>query len=189
MMNISRDPLLDGLSGLATPAPRGLIDQVAARWVRAPGPVGELAVAFTDQGIAYVRPDIDAFPRSFRERFERPLLPADQPPEGLFEALASGRSTDLNFDLRGLTGFQQEVLLAAREIPRGEVRPYSWIAREIGRPRAVRAVGSALGLNPVPILIPCHRVTRSDGAVGGYVFGPEMKEMLLRAEDVDLGGP
>lgn len=78
------------------------------------------------------------------------------------------------------------MLHAAQTIPKGEVRPYAWIARQIGRPKAVRAVGSALGHNPVPLLIPCHRVTRSDGAVGDYVFGARMKETLLRAEAVDL---
>jgi len=66
------------------------------------------------------------------------------------------------------------------------VRPYGWVAREIGRPRAVRAVGSALGRNPVPVLIPCHRVVRSDGHLGNYGLGVPMKRTLLDAEGVDI---
>jgi O-6-methylguanine DNA methyltransferase len=126
------------------------------------------------------------FTLSFRQRFARPLLPAARPPAGLLPALRSGRAGDLRFDLRGLTAFQEDVLRAAQAIPRGEVRPYAWIAHQIGRPKAVRAVGSALANNPVPVLIPCHRVTRSDAVVGEYVFGTATKERLLRAERVDL---
>ena len=196
--NSNHDPLLTGLAGLAAEAPAGLMDQVVARWVRVPGPIGDLSVAFTDQGIAYVRmdgdagtagadfADVDDFADSFRRRFARPLLPADRPPAGLLPALRSGKATDLRFDLRGLTDFQADVLRAAQTIPKGQLRPYAWIARQIGRPKAVRAVGSALANNPVPVLIPCHRVTRSDGSGGEYVFGPATKERLLSIENVDL---
>jgi O-6-methylguanine DNA methyltransferase len=181
-----RDPLLAGLAALVADAPDGLLDRIAARWVRVPGPIGELDVAFTDQGIVYVHETVAGFAESFRKRFGRPLLPAAKPPAGLVPALRTGRSSGLRLDLRGLSDFQRDVLLAARAIPRGEVRPYAWIAERIGRPRAVRAVGTALGGNPVPLLIPCHRVTRSDGGVGEYVFGPAAKERLLAAEGVDL---
>jgi O-6-methylguanine DNA methyltransferase len=74
------------------------------------------------------------------------------------------------------------------EVPAGEVRTYTWIAREIGRPAAVRAVGSALGRNPVPLLIPCHRVVRSDGTVSDYIFGAPVKRALLRREGADPEG-
>ncbi|HEU5155655.1 MAG TPA: methylated-DNA--[protein]-cysteine S-methyltransferase [Streptosporangiaceae bacterium] len=205
--NSNHDPLLTELAGLTAAPPAGLLDRVVARWVRVPGPIGDLSVAFTDQGIAYVRlDDADSadsadsgaptgfadpsaptgFADDFRRRFARPLLPADRPPAGLVPALRSGKTNDLKFDLRGLTAFQTDVLRAARTIPKGQIRPYAWIAEQIGRPKAVRAVGSALAHNPVPVLIPCHRVTRSDGAVGEYVFGSSAKERLLRAENVDL---
>jgi O-6-methylguanine DNA methyltransferase len=186
------DLLTMELGALATDAPAGLLDRVAARWVRVPGPVGDLYVATTDQGIAYVRMDAavadeDAsFAASFRKQFGRPLLPASRPPAGLATALRTGNAAGLRFDLRGSTEFDQAVLRTALTIPRGEIRPYSWVARQIGRPRAVRAVGSALGRNPVPVLIPCHRVTRSDGRIGDYVFGSPVKESLLRAEHVNL---
>jgi len=78
------------------------------------------------------------------------------------------------------------VLGATRTIPVGETRPYGWVAREVGNPRAVRAVASVLARNPVPLLVPCHRVVRADGAVGRYLFGTEHKENLLRGENTNL---
>ncbi|WP_043624981.1 methylated-DNA--[protein]-cysteine S-methyltransferase [Nonomuraea candida] len=182
---MTQDPLLTGLAALAAEPPEALLDRIAARWVRVPAPIGELAVAFTDHGVAYVHAG-EGFAEAYRKRFGRPLLPAARPPAGLLPALRTGRTAGLPLDLRGMSDFQRDVLEAARTIPRGEVRPYSWIAARVGRPRAVRAVGTALGRNPVPLLVPCHRVTRSDGAVGDYVFGAAAKERLLLAEGVDL---
>ncbi|HEU5027725.1 MAG TPA: methylated-DNA--[protein]-cysteine S-methyltransferase [Spirillospora sp.] len=182
------DALLEGLAGLAADAPPALLDRIAARRVEVDGPLEHLRVAFTDRGVAYLRAGLDEeeFAAAFRERFARPLLPADAPPAGLVPALRTGRLGDLPLDLRGLSGFEAAVLRAAATIPRGQTRPYAWVARRAGRPKAVRAVGSALGRNPVPLLIPCHRVTRSDGSLGEYVFGAAAKERLLRAEDVDV---
>ncbi|MUN37549.1 methylated-DNA--[protein]-cysteine S-methyltransferase [Actinomadura litoris] len=180
--------LTSGLAGLAADAPAGLLDRIAARRVSVPGPLEDLQVAFTDHGVAFLRAGMDepAFTAAFRARFARPLLPADRPPAGLVPALRTGRLAGLPLDLRGLTDFEAAVLRATATIPRGQTRPYAWVARQAGSPRAVRAAGSALGRNPVPLLIPCHRVTRSDGAVGDYVFGAEAKARLLRAENVDL---
>ena len=94
--------------------------------------------------------------------------------------------SQLRYDLSGLTEFEQAVLRKTLEIPRGEVRTYSWVAREIGRPRAVRAVGTALANNPIPILIPCHRVVRSDGVIGQYgAGGPEAKFRILSEEGAE----
>jgi O-6-methylguanine DNA methyltransferase len=92
----------------------------------------------------------------------------------------------LRVDLRGLSAFERAVLQKALEIPHGEMRSYAWIAREISHPKAVRAVGTALEHNPVPLLIPCHRIGRSDGRLGGYVFGSETKRAMLQAEGVDV---
>jgi O-6-methylguanine DNA methyltransferase len=90
-------------------------------------------------------------------------------------------------DLVGLTPFQQRVLEEIREIPRGEVRPYTWVAREIGFPGAARAVGTALRKNPIPLLIPCHRVIRSEGSLGAHsAGGAALKERILTLEGVDL---
>ena len=182
----------DALASLSTPAPPGFADTVFARWVEVDGPVGSLYVVFTDRGISHVRPaewdggDRERFLEDCRTRFGRPLRPATRPPAGLAGALKSGRGTGLQYDLRSVGDFDRAVLAKTLEIPRGEVRPYAWIAREIGHPRAVRAAGSALGRNPVPILIPCHRVVRSDGATGNYGFGPQLKVDLLHAERVNL---
>ncbi len=93
----------------------------------------------------------------------------------------------MRFDLRGLTPFSQAVLRKTLEIPRGQVRPYGWIAREIGHPAAVRAVGTALANNPIPYFIPCHRVIRTDGVIGNYGGGgPEAKRQILTLEGVQL---
>jgi O-6-methylguanine DNA methyltransferase len=153
--------------------------------------IGRLFVAYNDLGISAVMQasDADEFVQVFRLKFQRPIRPETTLPDALAQALIaqlSGRpSPDLRFDLRGLSEFERAVLLKALEIPRGEVRPYTWIAREIGRPKAVRAVGSALGSNPIPVLIPCHRVVRSDGRIGEYIFGSSNKRKLLDNEGAD----
>ncbi len=183
------------LADLAAPAPRDLTGAVFGDWARLPSPVGDLYVAFTDVGVSYIRTaesvqdDEDAFRESYRDAFARPLRRAVQPPAGLLPALRHPASAPaVPVDLRGLSPFERDVLTATRRIPPAQTRPYAWVAREIGRPRAVRAVGTALGNNPVPVLVPCHRVTRSDGALGQYVFGAAVKERLLRAEGSDVDG-
>ncbi len=85
-------------------------------------------------------------------------------------------------DLSALTGFRRAVLEAARAIPYGEVRSYGWLAQRVGRPRAARAVGQALARNPVPIVLPCHRVVGGDGGLTGFSGGLEMKRRLLQIE-------
>ncbi len=87
-------------------------------------------------------------------------------------------------DLSAAPDFQAKVLRAAGAIPFGQARPYAWVAQRIGHPRAVRAVGTALGKNPVPLIVPCHRVLKSDGGVGGYIFGTGVKQRLLGLERV-----
>jgi O-6-methylguanine DNA methyltransferase len=156
-------------------------------------PLGPVYVAYNALGISAVQraPDAASFAAAFTARRGRPIAQAAQPDAALLARLSATlrgeRPTDLRFDLRGLSEFERAVLLKALEIPRGEVRPYGWIAREIGRPRAVRAVGTALKHNPIPLLIPCHRVVRSDGALGEYALGGrEAKERVLSAEEVNL---
>lgn len=92
--------------------------------------------------------------------------------------------------MKKLTRFEWKVLSAATKIPIGETRSYQWIARTIGKPKAVRAVGQALKKNPYPVIIPCHRVIRGDGSLGGYQGknGNKKKELLLRLEkEIALG--
>src|SRR4029450_7555452 len=122
--------------------------------------------------------------------FGRPLRPPDRPPARLVaqvqRLLERGRrGTPPRYDLRGTSAFEQAVLAKAQEIPRGQVRPYAWVAGELGQPAAVRAGGAALGRNPVPVLIPCHRVVASDGRLTGYAWGVPYKRTLLAAEGAD----
>jgi O-6-methylguanine DNA methyltransferase len=138
-------------------------------------PLGPVFMAWNPRGASAVMKTTtaDEFETLFHERFHRSVRPATshaQPP-------------DKQFDLSSVTEFERAVLLKALEIPRGEVRTYGWIAAEIGRPAAVRAVGTALRKNPVPVLIPCHRVVRSDGHIGQYALGgSDAKRAILAAE-------
>ncbi len=154
-----------------------------------PSPVGPVYVARSSRGITRVSraASAAAFERQYRERFGRPAHPdASRPPAAIrtrIEDRGKPAQGEIRFDLEGLTEFEQAVLKKALEIPRGQVRPYGWIAREIGHPEAVRATGSALAKNPVPLLIPCHRVVRSDGTIGNYSMGgTRAKKRILTAE-------
>lgn len=100
-------------------------------------------------------------------------------------ALAEG-STGIPVDLSSRSAFQQRVLRATAEIKRGEVRTYAEIAASVGSPRAARAVGAAMARNPIPLLVPCHRVVPSSGGVGEYGYGAELKRELLAREGVTL---
>jgi len=157
-------------------------------------PLGLVYVAWNDHGLSAVTraESPAAFEEFARDLLGRPVYPIASAPQRLIRAmrawLAGDRRAPLAFDLRELTPFARAALLKAREIPHGEVRPYSWIAREIGRPAAVRAVGTVMARNPVPIFIPCHRVVRADGHIGAYgLGGPESKRRILDAEGLDVG--
>lgn len=91
---------------------------------------------------------------------------------------------DLPLDLQG-TPFQLAVWAALLNIPKGETLSYSQLAAKVGKPKAVRAIGSACGANPIPFLVPCHRILRSDGSLGGFAFGLMMKQALLNREKVE----
>jgi AraC family transcriptional regulator of adaptative response/methylated-DNA-[protein]-cysteine methyltransferase len=105
---------------------------------------------------------------------------------GVVAAVEQPKSApELPIDVRG-TAFQEAVWRELRRIPAGETRSYADIAAAIGQPGAVRAVGTANGANPVAVLVPCHRVIRSDGSLGGYAGGLERKKILLEAEGVKL---
>ena len=156
-------------------------------------PLGRLYVAHNEHGLSAVlyAATSNDFERAFQAELGRRAFPQEAP-EGLERTLREWLSGDLRhklrFDLRGRGAFQQAVLFKALEIPYGQIRPYSWIAREIGHPNAGRAVGTALARNPIPLFIPCHRVVRSDGYIGNYgLIGPEAKRRILEAEGVHLG--
>ncbi len=178
----------------AVQAPAGFADRVLAQvgmadsYARFETVLGDVFVAWNRLGVSAAArsASADDFEEWFRKDVGRPLVAAVASPE-LAEKIQdelSGKKR-MRFDLRGLTAFEQAVLRKTREIPRGEVRPYGWVAREIGRPAAVRAVGTALANNPIPYFIPCHRVVRTDGHIGNYGGGgPEAKKAILTLEGV-----
>ncbi|MEO8207575.1 MAG: methylated-DNA--[protein]-cysteine S-methyltransferase [Chloroflexota bacterium] len=165
---------------------------LADAWAQVASPLGTIGVAWNGRGVSWVDRGDDpvAFEGRFRASVGRPLSRAARVPERLARAvaarLAGDRRARIDLDLRGHTAFEIAVWEKALEIPRGEVRPYGWIAAEIGRPKAVRAVGTALAHNPVPLVVPCHRVVRSDGTIGQYSLGgPDAKRTVLASEGLD----
>jgi O-6-methylguanine DNA methyltransferase len=168
---------------------------LADLYARIDSPIGPLVVAWNGLGVVSVDADEadDRFEARHLTRTGRAASPVEAVPERLASAIArrlgGDRRVRIDLDLRGRTAFEQDVWHKALEIPRGEVRPYGWIAAEIGRPRAVRAVGTALGHNPVPLIVPCHRVVRTDGTIGQYSLGgPDNKRTILRSEGLDPDG-
>jgi O-6-methylguanine DNA methyltransferase len=192
------DDRAGALADLALPAPEGLADEVLVgvgledRMAPMTSPVGTLWVAWNGRGVSEVEladDGPDAIARHEARSGRRTRL-ADALPATLARAigrrLAGERRVRIPLDLRGRTEFEVAVWMKALEIPRGEVRPYGWIAREIGRPKAVRAVGTALGHNPVPLIVPCHRVVRTDGTLGQYSLGgARNKRTILATEGLD----
>jgi O-6-methylguanine DNA methyltransferase len=140
-------------------------------------PLGEATLVWSEKGLR--RLEFGTGKAEGKERrhegFERTL--------GRYFA---GKRERFNFpiDLREMTRFEKDVLEAARGIGYGETRSYSWLARRAGRPKGARAVGRALAKNPLPLVIPCHRVVRSDGSIGGFSMagGVETKRKLLELE-------
>ncbi|GAA4857563.1 methylated-DNA--[protein]-cysteine S-methyltransferase [Actinomycetospora straminea] len=184
------DPVLAALRDLAEPAPTSLAERVVDGWLRVPGPLGEVYAVVGDRGVRLLRPaafagELDAFLEDYRTRHGRPVRPAPRAPRGLLPALR-GRGEGPALDLGDLTPFAREVLAVTARIPVGQTRPYGWVAREAGRPKAVRAVGTVLARNPVPLLVPCHRVVRGDGDLGQYLSGRADKVALLEREGVEV---
>ncbi|MEA3503470.1 MAG: methylated-DNA--[protein]-cysteine S-methyltransferase [Actinomycetota bacterium] len=184
------------LAGLARPAPESTIGAVLRRtdladeYALIEGPTGPAYVAWNGRGItAFVPTEAVGSPDDFEARHPRDASFVEAPPDRLAhrleQAIETGRLGRLSVDLSSIGEFQRKVLEKCAEIPPGEIRPYGWIAREIGNPSAVRAVGTALGRNPVPVLIPCHRVVRTDGRIGSYAYGSSMKRSLLEHEGLD----
>ncbi len=155
------------------------------RWAVVPTSLGPMLVAATDRGVCRL-----AFGENgdtLAARFPRATLieGGAQFADLLCQVTAAvetpGTGDHIPIDVRG-TAFQEAVWRALRTIPPGETRSYGDIAASIGHPRAVRAAGGANGANPVAVLIPCHRVIRADGALGGYAYGPAIKRELLARE-------
>ena len=162
------------------------------RWTHFDSPLGQMLIAATGKGIC--RLTFDDSVESLQRLFPKATIVKD---EGGLKELVEGAlvaiekplaAPDLPIDVAG-TAFQEAVWRELRKIPAGETRSYADIAAAIGAPKAVRAVGSANGDNHVCVLIPCHRVIRSDGTLGGYGGGIERKKKLLEAEGQPVAEP
>jgi AraC family transcriptional regulator of adaptative response/methylated-DNA-[protein]-cysteine methyltransferase len=162
------------------------------RWTSFDSPIGPMLIAATSKGIC--RLTFDDSEASLRRLFPKAAITKD---DGGLKELVEGALTaierpaaapELPIDVAG-TAFQEAVWRELRKIPLGETRSYAEIAAAIGAPKAVRAVGSANGDNHVAVLIPCHRVIRSDGTLGGYAGGLDRKRQLLDAEGHGASAP
>ena len=155
------------------------------RWTHFDSPLGQMLIAATSKGIC--RLTFDDSEASLRRLFPNATIVEDggglkELVDGALVAIDSPLAArELPIDVAG-TAFQEAVWRELRKIPAGETRSYAQIAAAIGQPRAVRAVGTANGDNHVAVLIPCHRVIRSDGSLGGYAGGLDRKRRLLAAE-------
>jgi methylated-DNA-[protein]-cysteine S-methyltransferase len=159
----------------------------------ADSPVGPLLLAASERGVCRISFDPDAerelegLARSFGVRVlrsPRPVEPLRRQLEDYFERRR--RAFDVAVDVRALPAFQQLVLEELARVPYGETATYGGLAARIGRPRAARAVGGALNRNPIPIVLPCHRVVGSSGRLVGYAGGLDRKRALLELEGVEV---
>jgi len=159
-------------------------------YTRYPSPIGEILIALTEKGICSLAlsQNEDEFVQSLSKEFATKPIRDDekfQRVRGMLDSYFEGKSVEFDapFDLRG-TDFQRRVWAEISKIGYGKTRSYGSIAKAVGRPRASRAVGNAVGSNPVPLIIPCHRVIHSDGTLGGFGGGLPLKKRLLKLERV-----
>ncbi len=166
------------------------------RYCRFDTPLGRCGIAWTESGIARVQlPDTDEERAS--RMLERGEATAAEPPPPVADAMAAiarhlaGEAQDFSdvaLDFEGVGDFARRVYAAARAVPAGRTATYGEIAAAIGQPKEARAVGQALGANPVPLIVPCHRVVPSNGGIGGFSApgGSLTKTRLLALEGVGL---
>jgi methylated-DNA-[protein]-cysteine S-methyltransferase len=167
------------------------------RYVTFDSEIGPFVVAATDRGLRLVsfgdwvdvRKELAGELRGQRAIAVEDRIRLRRVVDELRDYLRGNRKTfDFSVDLVGTTEFNREVLECVRGIPYGILRSYKWVAEQIGHPRATRPVGQALSRNPLPIIIPCHRVVNSDGSLGGYSGGgPDMKRRLIAVETGQVG--
>lgn len=163
----------------------------AIHWAVVPTSLGDMLVAATEKGVC--RLSFDEGREALKERFPAAdLIEGGEEFAALLKQVVDAVEAPVNgfdhipIDVKG-TAFQEAVWRELRKIPAGETRSYADIAAAVGKPKAVRAAGSANGANNVAVLIPCHRVVRSDGTLGGYAYGLPIKEELLKRESFDVG--
>jgi methylated-DNA-[protein]-cysteine S-methyltransferase len=179
--------LARSIKSLAAMPPRSCKDALGDSYEQA----GGVWVAFSERGIRMIhRGTFEEFHAAYTARCGC-TLKAGSLPEALrkqVHAALEGEGVDKpRVDWTDeLSDLERDVLGTLTKIPRGEVRTYEWVARQVGRPKAVRAVGSVCAKNTVPFVVPCHRVVPSTGGVGQYAFGPALKREMLRREGVDV---
>ncbi|HET9593350.1 MAG TPA: methylated-DNA--[protein]-cysteine S-methyltransferase [Solirubrobacterales bacterium] len=186
-MSKSDDTAIDRFTARA--AEEGMLD---VAYASADSPFGPLLLAKTKRGLVRVglpNQDSEELLVDLAERVSPRVLEAPQELDEVRRELDlyfEGKldSFDLPLDWRLSGGFRQRVLRAINRIPYGQTRSYTEMARKAGNERAVRAAGTACGSNPIPLVVPCHRVLRTGGALGGYGGGLPMKEALLQLEGV-----
>ncbi len=157
-------------------------------------PVGKILAIRTNKGISFL-----TYPQSRWQKFFSALSRDetidlkrdDEKFSSLKKTMRSyfaGKKVSFKepLDLTGGTPFQKKVWKAMLKIPSGQTRSYGWLAKQVGGKNKARAVGSACGANPLPIIIPCHRVIREDGSLGGYGGGLDLKKKLLRVEGAKI---
>ena len=169
-------------------------DAVDVAYARVDSPLGTLVAAGTDRGLLRLAYEdfnggLDEVLAHLAHRVSPRILEAPARLDAVRRELdeyfeGRRREFDVPIDWSLTTGFTQRVLQATARIPFGAVGSYASVSAEAGSPRATRAAGNALGSNPIPIIVPCHRVLRSGGKLGGYTGGLEKKETLLRLEGV-----
>jgi methylated-DNA-[protein]-cysteine S-methyltransferase len=153
-------------------------------------PIGKLLLAATDQGlvrVAFDRENHDAVLEQLADKISPRILHSPARLETAVRQLdeyfaGHRREFELPLDWRLAKGFRREVLAHLPQIAYGRTESYAQVAAAAGNPKAVRAVGTACGTNPLPVVVPCHRVVRSDGSFGGYLGGTEAKQILLTLE-------
>jgi methylated-DNA-[protein]-cysteine S-methyltransferase len=184
---LDAEQLMAGLGSRAEAA--GLVDVAYASM---DSPLGELLVAVTPRGVvrvSYASERIDEVLAELAERVSPRVLRLPRRTDELRRELdeyfsGSRQQFDIPVDWSLVRGFAQGVLRATARVPFGQVTSYRQMAEAAGSPRASRAAGNALGSNPIPIVVPCHRVLHADGGLGGYAGGLERKQLLLTLEGV-----
>lgn len=153
-------------------------------------PMGEMVIAKSPRGLCWLGFMVQGYKGDGLSRMQRHFKNAEFTRDDaqivtlgdeIMHAWGQGAERDIVVDLQG-TAFQKSVWNALSEIGRGTRCSYSAVAQKIGKPKAVRAVGTAVGENPVSLIVPCHRVVRTDGGLGNYGWGVELKEKILEAE-------
>jgi len=154
-------------------------------------PLGWMGLVSSEDGLRQVILPTKSRKTALDRIAECGCMPENQDYNGLGDLVNSfggyfrGEMVDFpgKLDITDATDFERKVWKVVQKIPRGQTRSYGWIARQLGLPKAARAVGNAVGKNPVPIIVPCHRVIRGDGNLGGFGGGIETKKFLLGLEN------